>query len=140
MRYKHCFVTTIGNSVKKIFHCAAAGSGQFGSFDKCSAAAADDSSFVFEEDVSVAAESCVATPLPTGEDDEASIPVESGGCFVDGLPEIVGDLKVIALMPTDIDECAIASEAKVSIDCVRADSFFALAVDVRPEAAGLLAR
>jgi hypothetical protein len=54
------------------------------------------------------------------------------GEFVEGFPERVGDLKVVALVADDVDEGLVAGIGEIVVGRIGADGLFALRMQVAP--------
>ena len=65
------------------------------------------------EDIAIAAHAGVARPFVTRHADELSRLVKSGRKAVEFCPERVRDLKVVALVPDDINEGAVTRIAEI---------------------------
>ena len=84
------------------------------------------------EDVAVPAHPGIAGPFIAGQGDKTSGLVELARQAVQGFPECIRDLKVVALMPDDVDERLVAGIAEILGGRVRADGLLALRVQVAP--------
>src|SRR6187455_193853 len=88
------------------------GIGRSLAFDQNVRRASDWPSFVAIKDIPVAAHPGVARPFVSGKANEPPWNVELGCQTVELLPEIVGDLEVIALVTDHVDECGVTRIAK----------------------------
>ena len=68
------------------------------------------SSLVHEQNIPVAAKPGISGPFPTRKGDETVILGEFLRQFVQVLPELGCDLKVIALMDTDVEKSPVAGK------------------------------
>ena len=61
----------------------------------------------------IAADRCVTRPLPADEGNEAAAVVVVVRLALDLVPDRCGDLKVVALMSSEIDERGVAGEGEL---------------------------
>src|SRR5262245_43705099 len=92
----------------------------------------DGAALAAVKDVAVAAQAGVAGPFVSGHAHEAPGLVERSCQTVELLPERIGDLKIVALVSDDVDECPVTGVAEVAFSGIGADRLPALAVQVAP--------
>src|SRR5262249_8196521 len=108
------------------------GAGRGLPFDQDMRRAPDRPAFATEEDVAIAAHAGIARPFVAGQAYEGARRIERRGQRVELGPERVGDLKVIALVPDDIEKGKIARIAKIAFRRAHTDGFPALPMQVAP--------
>ena len=84
-------------------------------------------------DVVVSAYGSIARPFVSYEGDKTTGVILGVGLVFDFVPDVFGDLKVVALVSGKIYECGFPGEFEIGGDGVGAYGFFALAVQVAPE-------
>ncbi len=94
--------------------------------------AADRSSFRPVKDIAVPTHAGIARPFIAGQGDKTPRHVELARKIVERFPERVGDLKVVALVPDDIDEGLVAGIGEIILGRIGADGFFTLCMQVTP--------
>ena len=128
----HHLPPAIPQAGKQFLHGRAAGLPGPGREKQGAGAAADGPAFFPEDHVAVPAQSGIAAPFPTGKGHQAFRFMELAGGGLDLPPEAVGDLKVVALVGTDVQEGVVAGKAEVVPDGIGSDGFLALAVEIGP--------
>src|SRR4029077_3223689 len=98
--------------------------------------APDRAAFAAEKDISITTHAGIARPFVTRKTNKPAGNVELGRQAVELLPELVGNLEVVALMTDHVDERRITRVAEIGFGCPHADGFTALPVQIAPIAAG----
>ncbi len=96
------------------------------------AATTDQSTFILVEYIPVTAQGGVSAPFVTGKRHKTARFIEGTRGVVYGRPEVVGDLKIIALMATDIKQAVVPRKGEIVVNRIRADRLFGLPMYVRP--------
>ena len=97
--------------------------------------AADRAAFVAVKNIPVTTHACVARPLVSRQANKPSRFVKLGRQAVELVPEIVGNLEVVALVADHIDKGRVARVAEIGFGRAHPDRFTALSVEIAPIAA-----
>src|SRR5664280_2692136 len=93
----------------------------------------DGLTFVSIVNIAIAADGGVGGPLVSRDADKVSWTIKLGRQTVQLVPEVSGNLKVVALMTHDVEKCFVASEFKIFPGGISSERLVRLAMGISPE-------